>query len=160
MPTMRPEARRDGRGHFPVWIGVAFVAAVVASIMPLSHDEAFWLAITRKLETGARLYDGAIDNKPPSVFLVTYLLDSIPGSFQVARGLLVGGLIAAVGALSGHLGSILGNSRQRAVAVGVVAAAVVALQTEFVFTVELPALVALLGSVGSSRADVFPWQPA
>jgi hypothetical protein len=147
MLSMRPEARRDGRDRFPVWVGVALVAALVASVMPLSHDEAFWLAITRKLETGARLYDGAIDNKPPSVFLVTYLLDSIPGSFQVARGLLVGGLIASVGALSGRLGSMLGNSRQRAIAVGVVAAAVVALQTEFVFSVELPALVALLGSL-------------
>ena len=157
MLTMRPEARRDGRGRFPVWVGVALVAASFASIMPLSHDEAFWLAITRKLETGARLYDGAIDNKPPSVFLVTYLLDSIPGSFQVARGLLVGGLIASVGALSGRLGSVLGSSRQRAIAVGLIAAAVVALQTEFVFSVELPALVALLASLGLiSRRRVPP----
>ncbi len=136
-----------GRQGSCFWIGIGLLAVVVASAMPLSHDEAFWLAITRKVEAGARLYDGAIDNKPPSVYLVMYLLDRVPGDFQLARGILVGGLIGSIGVLAAHLGIALGGARRISLAVGIVAAATIALLTEFVFAVELPALSALLGSL-------------
>ena len=143
--TRTPIPDRVGRS-LP-WMTLGILVALVASVMPLSHDEAFWLAITRQVEAGARLYDGAIDNKPPLVYLVVYLLDHVPGSFQVARGLVVGGLIGWIGLLSALVGRLRGCPRATGVTVGLVAAVAVALQTEFVFTVELPALTALLSCV-------------
>ena len=143
--TRTPIPDRVGRS-LP-WMTLGILVALVASVMPLSHDEAFWLAITRQVEAGARLYDGAIDNKPPLVYLVVYLLDHVPGSFQVARGLLVGGLIGWIGLLSALVGRLRGCPRATGVTVGLVAAVAVALQTEFVFTVELPALTALLSCI-------------
>ena len=119
-------SQTTGRGHMsraripdrnPVhslpWIILGMLVAIVASGMPLSHDEAFWLAISRKVEAGARLYDEAIDNKPPSVYLGVYLLDHLPGSFKVARGLLVGGLIGWIGLLSARLSRFAAVSKQQ-----------------------------------------------
>lgn len=133
--------------HRYAWVSLGAVVAVMASIMPLSHDEAFWLAITRKVETGAHLYVGAIDNKSPLVYLVMYPLDTVPGPFPVARGLLIGALVACIGLLVTRLGRALESSANRSVAVGVVVCVVAALQSELVFTVELLALAALVGTL-------------
>lgn len=49
----------------PMWMIVALATFVAAAFAPLSFDEAFWLAITRQLDQGARLYSTAVDHKTP-----------------------------------------------------------------------------------------------
>lgn len=48
-----------------MWMIVALATFVAAAFAPLSFDEAFWLAITRQLDQGARLYSTAVDHKTP-----------------------------------------------------------------------------------------------
>ena len=87
-----------------MWMIVALATFVAAAFAPLSFDEAFWLAITRQLDQGARLYSTAVDHKTPVWFALVRALDWIPGSFALARALLLAAIAAMIVRLLTRLG--------------------------------------------------------
>lgn len=68
---------------------------MLSALMSLNYDEGYWLAIARMVGSGRVLYETAIDNKSPVVYLAVWLIDILPGPFILARALVVG-LIAFV----------------------------------------------------------------
>ena len=87
----------------PEWL-TAVTVTLASLATPLHFDETFWVSIARMVfRDGRTLYVTAIDNKSPVVYLVSGLLDALPGPFFVARALFVGLLawllVRALGAL-------------------------------------------------------------
>lgn len=119
-----------------MWMIVALATFVAAAFAPLSFDEAFWLAITRQLDQGARLYSTAVDHKTPVWFALVRALDWIPGSFALARALLLAAIAAMIVRLLTRLGMRPADS-------GIVVA-VALLASHLALTIELVAAALVL----------------
>jgi hypothetical protein len=132
---------------------VGTVSGVLSAITPLSYDEGLWLAVTRRMDLGARLYRDLLDNKTPPVYWMTRALDHLPGPFHLARGLFFGALIAAVAHLVSGLASRLGVTRPQSIALGSFAGALVALQSSFVLNIETPVVVLLTAGLWLIATD-------
>jgi hypothetical protein len=103
MNTRRPlpgsmSPSRDPAQHSFVLPGVAALLGLVsASLIRVGHDEAYWTAIAGMVRYGADLYDTAIDNRSPLVYVVFGALDVMPGPFTWWRGATVGVVLATIG---------------------------------------------------------------
>lgn len=124
---------------------------ILSTLVPIGFDEAYWLGVGGMVLSGRSLYSDVIDNKTPLINAVIVLIDRLPGSFQVWRGLAVWGLLAfVVNTLILRAGGV---KTTRASPVAVLAASfVLGLLSQFYLTVELLALTAFLGSMESLRA--------
>lgn len=127
---------------------VAAVCGAVSALLPLSYDEAYWLGIWRMWSGGDVLYVTAIDNKSPLVYVVYGLLDALPGSFQLVRGLFVGLIIYSIGRLS----ESSRGQQQNTFLVGTLLV-VIALLSEFKLYTELMAAPLIVAAIQSARSD-------
>ncbi len=132
-------------GGVPLLAGSVW--GTVSAFTPMSYDEGLWLAVTRRMDLGARLYSDLIDNKTPPVYWITRLLDHAPGPFSLARGILFGALIGLAAFLATTLVRRLGASGSKGVALGLFVGTVVALQSAFVLNIETPVALFLLGGL-------------
>jgi hypothetical protein len=132
-------------------LGVWVIVGVVSAFVPLSVDEASWLAVERKMALGRELYVDVVDNKPPLVFFLVRGLDVLPGPFEPARAVIVGMLAAVLAMTSWDVAKRFGVGSPRAA----IAAATVALgacvTSAFSLTIELAAI-AFIGAGAASAA--------
>ena len=127
----------------------ALVVGAVSLTTPLHFDEAFWVSIASMVTEHDRvLYETAIDNKSPLVYLVSGVLDWLPGPYVAARSVAVGMMGGLLAIALRRLGL---GVRLRMVAVGVAV-----LASGLVLTIELPALVLLAWALVSLRFGR-PW---
>ena len=120
------------------------IAGLVSAFSSPSYDEGLWLAVTRRMDLGARLYSDLIDNKTPPVYWVTRALDHAPGPFPAARGALFGALIAAIVAAAIWLAHRLGVEHRTSVVLAIFIGALSALQSVFVLNIETPVILLLM----------------
>lgn len=117
-----------------MWLGAA--AGLLSLAAPLHFDEAFWVSIASLITEHDRvLYETAIDNKSPLVYLASGVLDWVPGPFVFARSALIGLLAFCLSRALVYLGVTPGA---RAVAV-----TTASLAGGLVLTIEMGAVVAL-----------------
>jgi hypothetical protein len=126
-------------------MGVA--CGIASALSPPSFDEGIWLAVSRRMDLGARLYTDLIDNKTPPVYWITRILDHAPGPFSAARGAFLGAIIALLTVLAARLATKLGLARSTSLAVSVLVGGVVALQSVFVLNIETPVALLLLAGL-------------
>lgn len=71
------------------FLSTGALLAVASSLVPRSYDEAYWLAVARLVEHGRVLYETALDNKTPPVYALIWLVEILPGPYQVTRAVVV-----------------------------------------------------------------------
>lgn len=114
--------------------GLGAVTALASALVPMSYDEAYWLGVARLVGSGRALYDGALDNKTPPVYALVWLLDRLPGPYELWRGLVVG--LAGFLLVTGFT-AVLRRGENRQAWLGFFLAAVVVLLAELQLAVEL-----------------------
>jgi hypothetical protein len=117
--------------------------AVAGAFVPPSYDEGEWIAVARRVAGGAHLYRDVIDNKGPIVYRVVHLLDRLPGSFPVARGIFLAVVACVIGASIAGVARHLGMRADRANWLGVGSCIAVALQSVLVLNIETGAVLAI-----------------
>lgn len=119
---------------------VSAVVAAFSLLIPLSFDEATWIGIGRLVvDHGRILYDTAIDNKLPGLYLVIAAIDLLPGMFEVARSAAMGATFWLVTVALARVGVACGPR--------IVGGLVAVLASGLVVTTELLAVVGLAWSV-------------
>lgn len=141
------------RARFGVPVIAGSVWGTVSAFTPMSYDEGLWLAVTRRMDLGARLYSDLIDNKTPPVYWTTRLLDHVPGPFSLARGILFGALIALIAFLAAALARRLGVADRGSLSFGIFVGSLVAMQSALVLNIETPVAIFLLAALGLMARD-------
>jgi len=127
--------------------------AVVSAFVPLSVDEASWLAVERKMALGRELYVDVIDNKAPPVFFLVRGLDLLPGPFEPVRGVLVGLLAALLALVTFDVADRCGIGRRRALIAGAAVALGACVASALSLTIEMVAIAFVMAGVAFAARD-------
>ena len=128
-----------------VLLGLA--VGLISAQYRLGWDEAAWLAVTRKMASGDRLYSEVLENKPPVAYGLVGLLDLSPGPYETARAILLGTMAFALAYLAFRIAASLGADLRRSFWMGILVAALAVLQAGFLLTVEIFALVLMMAAL-------------
>jgi len=115
--------------------------------MGMSYDEGVWVTVGRRFLAGDRLYREVFDHKSPPILMIAGLLDMLPGSFELARAVFVGSIVGMLGAMTVGVARRLGVVRGRAAVLGLVIAALAAIQGFFALTAEMVGVLLLTAAL-------------
>ncbi len=130
-----------------LWLTIAVIVAVGSAHMDLNYDEGVWVTVGRRFLAGDQLYRETFDHKSPPILVIAGLLDLLPGHFELGRAVLVGSIVAMIGALTTGIARNLGVAGWRATVLGFVIAALAAIQGFFVLTVEMVGVVLVMAAL-------------
>lgn len=126
---------------------IAVIVAVGSTQLGMNYDEGVWVTVGRRFLAGDQLYRETFDHKSPPILVIAGLLDLFPGRFELGRAVLVGSIVAMIGAMTTGIARNMGVAGGRAAVLGFVIAALAAIQGFFALTVEMVGVVMVIAAL-------------